>query len=115
MALNDIERKRCEKVLSGYIERIRPDPSIREKLDISFRISGQSVEVFEIRPVFRAPAKKVELPVAKATYVRSQNIWKIFWRRADLKWHSYTPVPTVKSINDFVKIVERDEHACFWG
>lgn len=100
--MNDIEKKRCEKVLSSYVEKIRPDPSIRNKLDIAFRIKGQSVEVFEI-------------PVAKATFVRSQNIWKIFWRRADLKWHSYPPAPTVKSIEDFVKLVEKDEHACFWG
>ena len=115
MALNDIEKKRSENVLAAYIEKIRPDPSFRNKLDVSFRITDQSVEIFEIRPVFRAPKEKIEIPVAKATFVRSQNIWKVYWRRADLKWYSYSPVPTVKAIHDFVALVEQDQHACFWG
>ncbi|MGH8716972.1 MAG: DUF3024 domain-containing protein [Burkholderiales bacterium] len=30
-------------------------------------------------------------PVAKATYVKAQDVWKVFWQRADLKWHRYDP------------------------
>lgn len=31
----------------------------------------------------------MESPVAKATYVKTQNIWKVYWMRADLRWHAY--------------------------
>ena len=88
---------------------------MRSKVDIGFRITKQSVEIFEIRPAFKSPKEKVELPVAKATYVRARSVWKVYWHRADLKWHSYPPIPEVKSIEDFVKLVEQDDHACFWG
>lgn len=27
-------------------------------------------------------------PAAKATYVRKTDRWKIYWQRADLKWHA---------------------------
>ena len=54
-------------------------------------------------------------PFAKATYVRTQKIWKIYWQRADLKWHSYEPVPTVKTIDAFCAAVEEDPYGCFWG
>lgn len=53
--------------------------------------------------------------VAKATYVRTQECWKVFWLRADLKWHSYSPMPVVDSIEKFLALVEADNHACFFG
>jgi hypothetical protein len=43
MALNDIERKRIEKTVSAFVEKRRPTPHIRPKLDFGFRVSGQSV------------------------------------------------------------------------
>nr|MBS0038246.1 DUF3024 domain-containing protein [Saprospiraceae bacterium] len=48
-------------------------------------------------------------------YVQSQNNWKVFWMRADLKWHRYSPKPTVKSIRQFFDLVDHDHNACFFG
>ena len=115
MALNDIERKRIEKEVEVFVQKRRPAPHIRAQLDIGFRVSGQSVEIFEIRPRWKEPNVKMEHPVAKATFVRSQARWKIFWMRADLKWHGYQPLPAVRSIDQFLDAVDKDEYSCFWG
>lgn len=115
MALSEIERKRIEGALEGFLEGRRPPPEIRPKLDLGYRISGQSVEIFEVRPRWDQPSEKMETPVAKATYVRTRDLWKVFWMRADLKWHGYDPVPTVGSIEKFLQLVEADPHACFFG
>ena len=115
MALNDIERKRIEKIVDAHIQKHRPAPHIRPELDIGYRVSGQSVEIFEIRPRWKEPKVKMEHPVAKATFVRNKALWKIFWMRADLKWHGYEPLPAVGSIEKFLAAVEKDEYACFWG
>ena len=48
--MNDIERKRIEKAVSAFVEKRRPPAHIRPKLDFGFRVSDQSVELFEIRP-----------------------------------------------------------------
>ena len=53
------------------------------------------------------------MPIAKATFVKSKKIWKVFWQRADLKWHSYPPVPKVNFIEEFVELVEQDQNNCF--
>ena len=53
MALNDVERKRIEKTVDAFVQKHRPAPHIRPELDIGFRVSGQSVEIFEIRPRWR--------------------------------------------------------------
>lgn len=97
------------------MEKRRPPISLRSKLDLGCRISGQSVELFEIRPRWNKPEQLFESAVAKTTYMRTQNVWKVYWMRADLKWHGYFPVPEVSSIEEFLDVVDRDEYACFWG
>ncbi len=115
MASNDIERKRNEKAVIAFVEQHRPPAHIRPELDLGFRIYGQSVEIFEIRPKWRSPGEKIENPVAKATYVKTQKVWKVYWRRVDLKWHSYAPAPEVDSLEQFLELVGKDENACFFG
>ena len=115
MPLSELEAARAKKTVGAYIERRRPPPHIRRELDLGYRISGQSIEIFEIRPVWKEPQEKVECAVAKATFVRTQGVWKVFWQRADLKWHSYEPVPEVSELSEFLATVEEDKHSCFWG
>ncbi|HYP68298.1 MAG TPA: DUF3024 domain-containing protein [Thiobacillaceae bacterium] len=43
----------------------------------------------------------MESPVAKATYVKTQGMWKVYWMRADLKWHGYAPAPKVQTVDAF--------------
>ncbi len=115
MSLSEFEKKRVANAVDTYVQKRRPPAHIRSQLDIDFRITGQSVELFEVRPDWKKPTETMENSVAKATFVRTQNLWKVFWMRADLKWHSYQPTPTVKSIDAFLALVEVDPHACFWG
>lgn len=115
MALSEFEIKKIEKAVANFMEKRRPAPHIREQLDFGFRIKDQSVELFEIRPVWNNPEEKMELPFAKATYVKTEKNWKVFWQRQDLKWHSYQPKPKVKNIEDFFAVVDKDAHACFFG
>jgi hypothetical protein len=115
MTLSEFEIKRCEKLVAEFILKRRPPPHIRAKLDLAFRISGQSIEIFEVRPDWRDKAKTIEQSVAKATYNRSRLHWKVFWQRADMKWHSYQPNPAVGSVEEFLNIVQNDEYGCFFG
>jgi hypothetical protein len=115
MALSEFEQKRCEKIVGAFIESRRPPAHVRLKLDFGFRVDGQSVEIFEIRPRWNDPKGKLEHSVAKATFVKSVNAWRVYWQRADLKWHRYEPAPEVESLEEFVQLVGEDKHACFWG
>lgn len=115
MSLTEFELKRCEKLLRQFIEKHRPPAHLRNELDLAFRITGQSIEIFEIRPAWQKPEIKIESSVAKATWVKTTKVWKIYWQRADLKWHRYEPDPEVKGVEEFLNIVERDEFACFFG
>ena len=68
-----------------------------------------------IRPLWKNQEEKIEEAVAKATFVRRQNKWKVYWQQADFKWHRYDPDPEVDSVEEFLAIVDRDEYGCFFG
>lgn len=115
MSLSQFEYKKIKKLTTEYIEMRRPPLEIRDKVDLSFRIENQSVIIFEIRPNWNDPTEKHEEFIVKATYIQNKNIWKIYWQRADLKWHSYKPLPEVDTYTKFLKALEADECGCFFG
>ena len=114
MALSEFEIKRCEKMLDEFLVEHRPPMHVRNQLDINYRIVNQSVEIFEIRPHFQDPLIQIEKPVAKATFVKIQKLWKVFWQKSDLKWHRYEPVPEVKRLEEFLDVVGKNEFDCFF-
>ena len=103
------------EVMENYVERARPPQRIRNELDIGYKIDNQSIILLEIRPSFHSPTKLNESAYAKATYVKSENKWKVYWMRANLKWTLYEPQAKVKSLKDFIKLVEEDKYHCFKG
>ena len=103
------------EVMENFIAKKRPSEHIRHQVDLNYKIEDQSVIIFEIRPRWDKPEIKMEPKISKATFIKAKNHWKVFWQRSDLKWHSYQPKPEVKSLNEFIKLVEEDKHGCFWG
>ena len=85
MALAEIEQARVRRAMDAFMQQRRP------------------------------PDEKHESPIGKATFVRARAVWRVFWQRRDLKWHSYEPRPEVKSVEEFTSLVSKDAHACFFG
>lgn len=115
MAFTEPELRRCERFLANFMKRRRPPPEIRPKLDLGYRITGNSVVLFTIRPDWRDPTITIEFPIAKATFVRTNDDWRIFWMRSDLKWHGYEANLRVVTLQAFLNVVDRDEYCCFFG
>jgi len=115
MSFNELDQKRIEKEMNGYIEKNRPPVEIRNEIDISYKIEKFSIIIFEIRPKWNEPDEKIEVPIAKATYVQAGNIWKIFWQKSDMKWHKYDPLQEVNTVKEFIDEVDKDQYGCFWG
>ena len=115
MAFTELELARHLRDLEAFMKRRRPPVHIRAQLDHIYRITGQSVELFEVRPDFQNPSIIRERPFAKATYVRTTNRWRVYWMRSDLKWHGYEPNYEVNSLPRFLDVVHKDEYGCFLG
>jgi hypothetical protein len=115
MTIDTLQTLEVIETLENFISKIRPHEHIRKELDIGYTIDDQSIIIFEIRPQGNKPEIIHQYLVAKTTFVKAKNHWKVFWRRADSKWHNYTPNPFVLTIKEFTKLVEEDKLNCFWG
>ena len=114
MALSDIERARISKRLNAYCDERIP-MHVRNKLRLGYRITGHDVFLFEERPAFRPSHKWRELPVAKFTYVRTRNVWRLFCQHRDLRWHTYQRLPTAAEFDILLREVDADPTQIFWG
>jgi len=118
VALSDKQAGACLKAVGAFLEKKRPPVHIRDQLDYRADITGSALTIVKVRPAFDDKSRKIEHPVAKAKWVATRDVWRLFWMRADsadMKWHSYTPKPEAKSISALLSEVDRDLHGCFFG
>ncbi len=78
-----------EAQIRKYVEAERPEPAIRPQLDLGFSWENNVLILFEIRPDWMDPKIIQNYAFAKARYIKSKNIWKLYWMRASGKWESY--------------------------
>ena len=79
MALSEFEQARVERLMRAYLERHRPPPHLRGRVDLGYRLEGQTLDLFEIRADWQDPERKLEMPAARARYIKSRRRWS-WWR-----------------------------------
>lgn len=115
MPLPDAQIRECLKAAGEFISVRRPPPEIRNSLDYRADIRGQELTIISVRPAWNEPKCKIEHPIAKAKWVGARKVWRLYWMRADMKWHSYEPLPESSSIGRLLAEVNTDPHCCFFG
>ena len=113
-AFPDIQHHQVERLMAPLCV-VPTDPAVRSQLRIGFRVDRLSVVLFESRPGLMAPHNWQEEPVAKFTYVKSRDNWKLFCMLRDLKWHRYEPFPESRELAPLVDEVRSDPTGIFWG
>ena len=116
MAFTEFEIAQHMKVLEDcFWSRRRPPLHVRDQMRDGQRFTGQAVELFFVRPAFERPGQSFEESIAKVQFVRTQGVWRIFWKRADGKWHGYQPCPKASTLAAALRVINDDAHACFFG
>ena len=103
-----------ENSIKTNVEKIRPPVEVRNQLDIGYSFVNNSLILFEICPSFMDKSIIMNIEFAKARYYKSQEIWKVYWKRANENWELYQ-TPEVSHIDKFFKIVKEDKYGCFFG
>ena len=94
----------------------RVPPEIKNQIDHDYEVDGQAVTLLEVRPMWRGPPGEfTRIPFVKLRFVKSSDIWKIYWRRQTGKWDSYRPSPTAKKLTVALAIIEADHYGCYFG
>jgi Protein of unknown function (DUF3024) len=91
-------------------------PELKKQVDHDYEVDGQSVTIFEVRPLWRGqPGQTTRRPVAKIRYVKSSELWNIYWMRQNGKWESYEPASSACGLEEALDIIELDTYGCFLG
>lgn len=115
MAIPAEQVRECLSAVAAFLIKRRPPPEMRHMIDYSVDINRSDVLMKSVRPAYNDETKKAEFPFAKATWIDRRKVWRLFWMRGDLKWHSYQPLPESPSIAALLGEVDRDPHCCFFG
>ena len=98
-----------------FWSRRRPPVHMRDQVREGQRFRDRSIELFIARPLFNRPGEQVEESIVKLRHLPGLGVWRIFWKRADRKWHRYEPFPEAASLSDALAVVDQDANCCFFG
>jgi hypothetical protein len=116
MAFTDLEISEHMRVIeNSFWAQRRPPIHMRDQVREGQRFTGHSIELFIVRPAYQRPGEQFEEPIAKVQFVGSRSIWRIFWKRADNKWHGYTPHPEADTLAAALHVIDEDANNCFFG
>jgi hypothetical protein len=87
---------------------------------VEYAINKQDVIIMEKRPFWDQNDVErkdllTELDVAKLKYIRSENRWVLYWKRASGKWYPYELDHYSEKLKDLVKEIAKDPYGCFFG
>ncbi len=114
MAFSEFELKYIENTV-GTLCRKRSPVHLRDKLRIVYVVKGHDVSMYEERPRWDNPRERTTSGIAKFKYIKKQKLWKLYWMRADLKWHLYGAFPESRRLEELVTEVDKDPHGAFFG
>jgi hypothetical protein len=114
MALTETQTLECLREIGAFIKKRRPREDIRDKLDYRGEILKSEVVLSSVRPAFDSGEPRA-FPFAKIKWIGTQRAWVIYWMRADLKWHRYSPSRKIRSLADALAEIDSDPYCCFFG
>jgi hypothetical protein len=120
MAFTEMETKRHEKSLENFLHKFRPKLKNKYGIDLSYMLVNQTIEIFRMIPRI-AIGRPIDLSdqyedkIAKATFVKSKNHWKIYCCYAYVKWLRHRDRPTVRTLNEFYDEVYKEHSGVLTG
>jgi len=114
MAISEFEIFKTDKLAAKFCsDRSAHFPP--DQLKICYKIEDQDLYITEVRPRWNKPDETTEMMVAKAKFIKSKGIWKLYWQRQNMKWVVYEPMESSSELSELLDEIGKDPHGCFWG
>jgi len=114
VTISEFELFKVEKLAKNFCANKNKNIP-RELVFIDYKMEQQNLFLLEVRPLWDNPTKKTETLIAKFTYVKKDKVWKLYWRRQNMKWQQYLPGGINQHLEPLLNIVTEDQQGCFWG
>lgn len=114
MSLNELQKKRVEKILDVFCEERIP-ARVKDQIKLDYNIRGNYVTLIEKRRHYKNPNKWTEQKIAQFRFSTEDNKWSLYWWRHTGKWYKYEEVQPSNDLQELVNEVDEDPIALFWG
>ena len=115
MALSEWQTAEIKTTAEPFLEQWRSRRLSEYIKSVDIQIEDQSVILYEIHKPFDGKGEDIFFPIAKATFQKSAEKWKLFWQMRDLKWHGYEPSLFHSDIESVFCSIDKDVLYAFWG
>ena len=114
MPFSEIELKLIDKHVGELCRTLVP-ARVQNQLRYKYRVEGLNVFIAEDRPRWDKPEEWLALDFVKLKFIRTSNVWKLYWKRASGKWQLYEPNSENKNLANLVRTIKEDRFGCFFG
>lgn len=104
-----------EKKVGDFCKR-RVPAHVLDKVNLSYKIRGNSVTIFENRAPRHEDIKEwTSMPIAQIRYNEKTEEWTLYCADRNDKWHEcYDSEPT-KNLDKILDEIDKDPTGIFWG
>jgi len=90
---------------------------VRDEVRVEADVADRHLTIVECRPPWRTDfgPEWTRFPIVQLRYTKATQLWSLYWRDRNLKFHEYDRVPASASVEELLAEVERDPTAVFWG
>ncbi len=114
VAIPELTRRRAERLLEQFCEQ-RVSPRVRHKVHLSVGTRGNSVTIFEHRPVFKSHGIWTWSKVAQFRYDPPSDRWTLYCRDRNRRWSRDTQKQSTADFSVLLLEVDKDPTGIFWG
>lgn len=115
MPLPALVKTLVEKKVDEFCKKMVP-PHVLDKMNLSYKIKGDSVTIFENRAPWHKDMKEwTSTAVAQIRFNERTGKWTLFCADRNSKWHEYYDMEPTKNIDKILEEIDRDPTGIFWG
>jgi len=115
MPLPVLVKTLIEKKIGEYCKKKIP-AHILDKVNLSYRIRGNSVTILENRvPLFPDMKEWTSMPVAQIRYDNETGEWTLYCADRNSRWNDYIDLLPTKNIDKILNEIDKDPTGIFLG
>ncbi|MCL4537074.1 MAG: DUF3024 domain-containing protein [Nitrospirae bacterium] len=115
MPLPEIVKVLVEKKVGEFCKK-RVPPHVLDKVNLSYKIKGNTVSIFENRAPWRPDMKEwTSMEIAKMKYDKNTGKWMLYYADRHNRWHKYWDFKPTKNLDAILVEIDRDPTGIFWG
>ena len=115
MSLPVLIKTLIEKKVGDFCKK-RVPLHVLEEVNLSYKIRGSSITIFENRAPWRPDIKEwTSMAVAQIRYDNATGKWTLYCADRNDKWHEYMDIEATKNIDKILNEIDKDPTGIFWG